>query len=438
MADSTIPTVPASADGPAAGPQVPGGGKSFIATWLFALFLGGLGIDRFYLGKPVTGVLKLLTWGGIGIWWLVDVILVLAGKQTDRAGRPLVGYSRHKAKALVLTIAAYAAGSALIFAIGATSPQSTSAAAHTTATTRAPSSVPTASAPETSTPQPNSTPSLAAAATPSETAKPLTAEVKAVTLLKTSTNWYRDRLDQGHRYLAAGDMSSFELWWTLMNLGKFVDNAQSAYGDASNLYPGTTPTQLDDWDTIMDVGGDFVTAMDAWHSGHAESDYAKATAALDHADQTVESLAPGITVPRVHGTVPVPAPVQPTTLAPQAARDAAAATLSKAGQDYSAWFEQGAAMTPSPQQIDWYNAYKITDQVNAMENAFSTADKNFTADDEPSSITAWANAATAIPGDIQQWYFSDTGHGEDPTLTTKVRADFASIAKLADSVKAGN
>lgn len=79
------------------------GDKSFIATWLFAYFLGMLGVDRFYLGKIGTGVVKLLTLGGVGIWWIIDIILVLAGAQRDRAGQRLAGYDKYKKLAWIIT-----------------------------------------------------------------------------------------------------------------------------------------------------------------------------------------------------------------------------------------------------------------------------------------------------------------------------------------------
>jgi len=41
--------------------------------------LGWLGVDRFYLGHCLLGVFKLLTLGGIGVWWLVDLILLING-----------------------------------------------------------------------------------------------------------------------------------------------------------------------------------------------------------------------------------------------------------------------------------------------------------------------------------------------------------------------
>lgn len=93
----------------AAPPQLPyksgsiEGSKSFLTTWLLALFLGYFGVDRFYLGKVGTGLLKLFTLGGLGIWALVDLIITLAGKQTDKAGHTLAGYSKHKIVALVVT-----------------------------------------------------------------------------------------------------------------------------------------------------------------------------------------------------------------------------------------------------------------------------------------------------------------------------------------------
>ncbi|WP_221886300.1 TM2 domain-containing protein [Microbacterium kyungheense] len=74
-----------------------------MATWLFAWLLGVLGVDRFYLGKVGTGILKLITLGGFGIWWLIDLILVLAGAQRDKAGYALAGYQQYKRIAWIVT-----------------------------------------------------------------------------------------------------------------------------------------------------------------------------------------------------------------------------------------------------------------------------------------------------------------------------------------------
>jgi len=78
-------------------------GRTFIATWLFALLLGFWGADRFYLGKLGTAIVKLLTFGGLGVWVLVDLILVLVGAQRDVEGRPLVGYQEHRRVAWIVT-----------------------------------------------------------------------------------------------------------------------------------------------------------------------------------------------------------------------------------------------------------------------------------------------------------------------------------------------
>ncbi|KRC61007.1 hypothetical protein ASE14_08635 [Agromyces sp. Root81] len=78
-------------------------GRTFIATWLFAMLLGFWGADRFYLGKIGTAIAKLLTLGGLGVWVLVDLLLVLTGAQRDRDGRPLEGYDEHKRTAWIVT-----------------------------------------------------------------------------------------------------------------------------------------------------------------------------------------------------------------------------------------------------------------------------------------------------------------------------------------------
>lgn len=84
--------------------------KSFLVTWLLAYFLGSFGADRFYLGKIGTAIAKLLTAGGLGIWALVDLIMVLVGATRDKQGRPLAGYQQHKKTAWIVTAILVALG----------------------------------------------------------------------------------------------------------------------------------------------------------------------------------------------------------------------------------------------------------------------------------------------------------------------------------------
>ncbi|MDH5696554.1 MAG: TM2 domain-containing protein [Dehalococcoidia bacterium] len=63
--------------------------KSRLATTLFAWFLGEFGAHRFYLGKIGTAILMLITLGGLGIWALIDFIMVVAGIMKDKEGRPI-------------------------------------------------------------------------------------------------------------------------------------------------------------------------------------------------------------------------------------------------------------------------------------------------------------------------------------------------------------
>jgi TM2 domain-containing membrane protein YozV len=59
---------------------------NWLTLLLLSIFLGELGVDRFYVGKIGTGILKLITVGGCGIWWLIDLVLIICGKFTDSNG----------------------------------------------------------------------------------------------------------------------------------------------------------------------------------------------------------------------------------------------------------------------------------------------------------------------------------------------------------------
>ena len=64
-------------------------GHSFLVTLLLCLLLGYFGIHRFYTKNWIAGILQLMTGGGCGIWWLIDLILIVAGTYRDGDDRPL-------------------------------------------------------------------------------------------------------------------------------------------------------------------------------------------------------------------------------------------------------------------------------------------------------------------------------------------------------------
>jgi TM2 domain-containing membrane protein YozV len=63
--------------------------QSKIVLAVVCFFLGCLGVHRFMVGKIGTGVLMLFTFGGLGIWALIDFIMILMGKFTDKQGRAI-------------------------------------------------------------------------------------------------------------------------------------------------------------------------------------------------------------------------------------------------------------------------------------------------------------------------------------------------------------
>lgn len=63
--------------------------KGFVPTILLCFFLGALGVHRFYVGKIGTGILQLLTLGGLGIWALIDFIVIVTGSFKDKHNLPI-------------------------------------------------------------------------------------------------------------------------------------------------------------------------------------------------------------------------------------------------------------------------------------------------------------------------------------------------------------
>ncbi|WP_051141969.1 TM2 domain-containing protein [Paucidesulfovibrio longus] len=83
--------------------------RVYSVAVVLSLLLGWTGLDRFYLGKIGTGILKMITLGGLFIWWLIDLYLLVGGKPKDVNGVPLEG-SENKETLTYLILTVFGAG----------------------------------------------------------------------------------------------------------------------------------------------------------------------------------------------------------------------------------------------------------------------------------------------------------------------------------------
>lgn len=65
------------------------GQRSYLIALLLSIFVGHFGIDRFYMGLVGTGLLKLFTFGGCGVWTIIDWILIATNNLKDADGKYL-------------------------------------------------------------------------------------------------------------------------------------------------------------------------------------------------------------------------------------------------------------------------------------------------------------------------------------------------------------
>lgn len=70
--------------------------RHFLAAFFLSFMWGTFGVDRFYLGKWGTGILKLLTLGGFGFWTVIDLLMIMTGVVRDKNDQPLLQFAEYK------------------------------------------------------------------------------------------------------------------------------------------------------------------------------------------------------------------------------------------------------------------------------------------------------------------------------------------------------
>lgn len=70
--------------------------RHFLITFFFSFMWGTFGVDRFYMGYIGTGIIKLLTFGGFGIWTTIDLFVIMAGAMKDKQDRDMLQFAEYK------------------------------------------------------------------------------------------------------------------------------------------------------------------------------------------------------------------------------------------------------------------------------------------------------------------------------------------------------